>query len=144
MGLFHLLQNRVRLAAGVYVAGQDQYGDVVGGGGGGGSDHVGRAGAHRGGDGNDLFPLALLGEGHGGMGHALLVLALPDLHPMGLLGQRLAQAHHVAVAGKHDDAFHEGVLDAVIADVLVLQEPDQGLGHGQSNGFHVSSSPPYQ
>ena len=144
IGLLHLLQDGVGLAAGIHVAGQDQHGDVVGGGGGGGGDHVGRAGAYRGGDGDDLLPLALLGEGHGGVGHALLVLALPDLHPMGLLGQSLTQTHHIAVAGKHNDAFHKGMLDTVITDVLVLQEPDQGLRHGQSNGFHVSSSPPYR
>ncbi len=136
--LLDLLQHRVRLAAGVHVAGQDQHRDIVGGGGGGSGDHVGGAGAYGGGHGDDLFALHLLGESHGGMGHALLVLALPDLQAAGLLPQRLPQAHHVAVAGQHDDTFHEGVLHAVIGDVLVLQKTYQGLGHGQANGLHAS------
>ena len=135
--LLNLLQNGVGLAAGVHVTGQNQHRDVVGSGGRGGSDHVGSAGAHGGGDGNDLFPLALPGKGHGRVGHALLVFALPDLETMGFLRQSLAQTYHIAVAGQHDDALHKGVLHPVIADVLILQEPDQSLGHGQSNGIHM-------
>ena len=136
VGLLHLLQHGIGLAAGIHVAGQHQQGDVVGGGGAAGGDHVGGAGAHgRGGD-ADLLALHLLGEGHGGLGHALLVLAVPDLQVLGLLGQRLAKAHHVAVAGDDEHAADETILHAVHFDVLVLQEPDQGLGHGQTYGFH--------
>ena len=136
VGLLHLLQDGVGLAAGVHVAGQHQQGDVVGGGGAAGGDHVGGAGAHGRGGHADLLALHLLGEGHGGLGHALLVLAVPDLQVLGLLGQGLAEAHHVAVAGDDEHTADEAVLDAVHFDVLVLQEPDQGLGHGQTNGFH--------
>ena len=75
------------------------------------------------------------------MGHALLVLALPDVHPVSLLAQGLSKAHHVAMAGQHDHTLHEGMLDAVIGDVLVFQEADQGLRHSQTYGFH--SLPPY-
>ena len=136
MGLLHLLQHGVGLAAGVHVAGQHQQGDVVGGGGAAGGDHVGGAGAHgRGGD-ADLLALHLLGEGHGGLGHALLILAVPDLQVLGLLAQSLAETHHVAVTGDDEHAADKAVLHAVHFDVLVLEEPDQGLGHGQTNGFH--------
>ena len=140
VSLFHLLQHRVRLAAGVHIAGQDQYGDVVCCGGGGGSHHVGSAGAHRTGNSHNLFALALAGESHGGVRHALLVLALPDRHAVCLLCQRLAQTYHVAVSGQHDDTLHKGVLDTIIGDVLVFQEADQGLRHGQSYGFHAFTS----
>ena len=137
VGLLHLLQHGVGLAAGIHVAGQHQQGDIVGGGGAAGGDHIGGAGAHRGRGHADLLALHLLGEGHGGLGHALLVLAVPDLQVLGLLGQRLAEAHHVAVAGNDKHAADEAVLHAVHLDELVLQETDQGLRHGQTNGFHV-------
>ena len=140
VSLFHLLQHRVRLAAGVHIAGQDQHGDVVCRCGGGGSYHVGGAGAHRAGNSHDFFAFALAGEGHGGVRHALLVLALPDRHAVCLLCQRLTQTHHVAVAGQHDDTLNKGVLDTVIGDVLVFQEANQGLRHGQSYGFHAFTS----
>ena len=130
VGVLHLLEDGVRLAAGVGVAGQHQNGDVVGGGGAAGGDHVGRAGAHRGRDGEDLLALHLLGKGHGGLGHALLVLALVDLQLLGLLGKGLTEAHHIAVAGDDEHAPDETALLAVHVDVLVLQEAHQRLGHG--------------
>ena len=80
--------------------------------------------------GEDLLPLHLLGEGYGGLGHALLVLALVDLQVMGLLGQRLTQAHHVAVSGDHEDAPDEPGDLSVHVDELVLQKAHQRLGHG--------------
>ena len=138
MGLLHLLQHGVRLAAGIHVAGQHQHGDVVGGGGAAGGDHVGGAGAHGGGNGKDLLALHLLGKGHGRLGHALLVLALVDLQVLSLLAQSLAEAHHVAVAGDDEHAADEAGLNAVHLDVLVLQKADQGLGHGQTHGFHMT------
>ena len=138
--LLDLLQHRVGLAAGVHVAGQDQHGDVVGGGGGGGGDHVGRAGADGRGDGHDLLALHVLGERHGHMGLSLLVLALIDLQPLGLLQQRLAESDHVAVAGQHEHAADKGLLHIVIGHILVLEEAHQRLGHGQSDGVHSSPS----
>lgn len=136
VGLLHLLEHGVRLAAGVHVAGQHQQGDVVGGGGAAGGDHVGRAGAHGGGGHANLLALHLLGEGHGCLGHALLILAVPDLQVLGLLAQGLAQAHHVAVAGDDEYTADEAALFAVHFDILVLKETDQSLRHGQTNGFH--------
>ena len=136
MGLLDLLQHGVGLTAGVDITGQEQHGDVVGGSGGSGGDHVGGAGANGGGDGHDLLALGLLGEGNGDVGHALLVLALVDLHALGLLGQSLTHAQDAAVAGQHQSGLHEGMLDAVIRDVLILQEPDQCLGRGEANSFH--------
>ena len=136
VGLLHLLQNGVGLTGGIDIAGQQQHGDVVGSGGGSGSDHIGGAGAHGGGDGHDLLALGLLGEGDGDVGHALLVLALVDLHALGFLVQRLAHAQHAAVAGQHDHAFHKGMLHAVIGDILIFQESDQSLGHRKSYSFH--------
>ena len=139
MGLLHLLQHGIRLAAGVDIAGQDQHRDVVGGSGGGGGDHIGGAGAHGRGDSYDFLALALSGEGHSGVGHALLILALPDLQPAGLLRQCLSQAYHVAVAGQHDHALNKGMFQAVIGDILILQKANQRLCHCQSNGFHESA-----
>ena len=55
---------------------------------------------------------------------------------MGFLGQGLSQTHHIAVAGQHNDALYKGLLLSVIAEVLVFQEPHQGLGGGQSQGLH--------
>ena len=141
MDLLHLLQHRIRLAAGIDIAGQDQHGDVVGRSGGCGGDHVGSTGTNGTGDRDDLLSLALPGKGHGGMGHALLILPLPDLHSVGLLAQSLPKAHHVAVAGQHDHTLHERMLDAVIGDILVFQEADHGLCHSQTYGFH--RLPPY-
>ena len=110
-------------------------------GGGGGGDHVGSTGTNGTGDRDDLLSLALPGKGHGGMGHALLILPLPDLHSVGLLAQSLPKAHHVAVAGQHDHTLHERMLDAVIGDILVFQEADHRLCHSQTYGFH--RLPPY-
>ena len=97
---------------------------------------VGRAGAHGGGGHANLLALHLLGEGHGCLGHALLILAVPDLQVLGLLAQGLAQAHHVAVAGDDEYTADEAALFAVHFDILVLKETDQSLRHGQTNGFH--------
>ena len=137
VGVLHLLQNGVGLTAGVGVAGQHQQGDVVGGGGAAGGDHVGGAGAHGGGGNADLLTLHLLGEGHGGLGHALLVLALIDLQVLGLLAQRLAETHHVAVAGNDEHAADEAVLGTVNLHVLIFQKTDQSLRHGQTDSFHA-------
>ena len=136
--LLDLLQHRVRLAAGVDVAGQDQDRDIVRGRGRGCGDHVGGAGADGGRHGNDLLALHLLGKGHGGVRHALFVFALPDFETAGLLPERLAEADHVAVARQHDHAFDKGIFLPVIGDVLIFQKTDQGLCHGQADCLHIS------
>ena len=138
MGLLHLLQHGVGLAAGIHVAGQHQHGDVVGGGSAAGGDHVAGAGAYGRGAGEDGLAAHLLSVANCSQSHALLVLALVDLQVLGLLAQRLAKAHHVAVAGDDEHAADKAGLDAVHLDELVLQKADQGLGHGQTNGFHMT------
>ena len=60
MRLLDLLQHRVRLAARVDIARQQEHGDVVGRGGRRRGDHVGGAGADRAGHGEDLLSLHLL------------------------------------------------------------------------------------
>ena len=49
---------------------------------------------------------------------------------MGLLGQGLAEPHHVAVTGDDEHTPDKTGDLAVHVDVLVLQEPNQRLGHG--------------
>ena len=137
VGVLHLLKHGIRLAAGVGIAGQHQQGDVVGGGGAAGGDHVGGAGANGGGGNADLLTLHLLGESNGGLGHALLILALIDLQVPGFLTQRLPKPHHVAVAGNDEHAADEAVLSAVNLHVLIFQKTHQSLRHGQTDSFHA-------
>ena len=140
--MLHLLQHRVGLAAGVGVAGQHQQGDIVGGCGAAGGNHVGSAGADGGCGDADLLALHLLGKGNGSLGHTLLILALIHFQPVGLLDQRLSQAHNIAVAGDDENAPDEGGLDPIDLNVLIFQETHQGLGHGQADGLtHFVSSP---
>ena len=140
--MLHLLQHGVRLAAGVGIAGQHQQGDVIGGCGAAGSNHIGSAGTDGGGGNADLLAFHLLGKGHGSLGHALFVLALIYLQPVGLLGQCLSQAHHIAVTGDNEHAADEGGHHAVHIDVLIFQKANQSLGHGQTDGLnHFVCSP---
>ena len=83
--------------------------------------------------------------GYGSQGHALLVLALIDDHVLQFLLNAVAQTNDVAVAGQHEDTLDKLLLDVVaihidVADILVLQETNQGLGCRQANGFHVLHS----
>ena len=71
------------------------------------------------------------------MGHALLVLALIDLQVLGLLAQRLAETHHIAVAGDDKNAPDKAVLGTVNLHVLIFQKTHQSLRHGQTDSFHV-------
>ena len=135
--LFDLLQHGIRLAAGVHVARQNQYRNVVRRRRRRRRHHVRRAGADGRRDRNDLLALHLLGERNGGVRHALLVFALPHLEPMRLLPERLSEPDDVAVTGQHDHALHKRMLDAVVCDVLIFQEAHQCLRHGQTNGFHI-------
>ena len=74
------------------------------------------------------------------MGHALFVFTLMDFQIMGLLLERLSQAHHIAVSRQHEHAAHEPLLHIVIAYILVFQKAYQRLGHSQSDGSHCLSS----
>ena len=82
----------------------------------------------------------LLGKGHCGMRHTLLILALPNVHPVCFLRQRLTQAHHIAMTRKHNDALNEWMLCAINAQVLVFQKTNKRLCHSQTNGVHAISS----
>ena len=140
--LLHLLENRVRLTGSVDVARQDQNRNVVGGSGRSSGDHVARAGADRRGAREDGFAAHLLGVADSGKRHALLVLALVDDHVLELLLNAVGKADNVAVAGQHEDALDELVLNLVavhvnIADILVFEEADECLGCRQADGFHV-------
>ncbi len=137
MELFDLLQHRIRLAAGIHIARQQQQRDAVGRGSGSGGNHVRRARTDRGRTGVDLAPQVLLGKAHGGVTHALFVATLMHDQLAAVLLQRLPQAQHVAVAenGKHPS--DEFALHAVDFDVLVIEKLHQGLGHGQSCRGHA-------
>ena len=128
--LLQLLEHRVRLAGGEGVRREDQQGDVVHRGRGAGGDHVGRAGAHGGGAGDDPLAAVLLGEGDGRVAHALLVPALHDPQGAGIGVQGLAQAHGDAVAEDGEEALYKLGLHAVHGNVLVIQEFHDGLGRG--------------
>src|SRR4029450_9136358 len=52
----------------------------------------------------------------------------------GVLAQRLAPAGHVAVAEDAEAAGEQPLLPPVALAVLVGQELDEGLGHGQPPG----------
>ena len=76
------------------------------------------------------------------MGDALLIAALHDVQMTGVLLQRLADTEHVAVTKDGGYALHEGHFVTVYADVLLIEEPDQRLGHGHTFGLHKTSCQP--
>ena len=140
--VLHLLQHRVGLAAGIGIAGQHQQRNIIGGCSAAGSNHIGSAGTDGGGGNADLLTLHLLGKGNGSLRHALLVLSLIHFQPVGLLGQCLSQAHHIAVTGDDEHTADEGGHHAVHIDVLIFQKANQSLGHGQTDGLnHFVCSP---
>ena len=134
--LLDLLQHRVGLAAGEGIAGKDEQRDAVRRRGAAGGDHVQRAGADRRRAGNDLAAVLLLRVGNRGVRHALLVVTLEVGQVVTALFERLADTDHAAVAEDAEDAFDELGFLAVKADVLVVEELDEGLRHGE---FHFSS-----
>jgi hypothetical protein len=137
VGQFHLLQHRIRLPAGVRVAGQEQHRQPVHRGGAGGGDHVQRAGTDGTGDRHHGAPVVLLGEADGGMPSALFGLGLVEGQAVAAGGQGLAQADHDPVP---EDAEHPGdeLGDlAVHVEVLLIKELHQGLGHGQAHRLHA-------
>ena len=82
----------------------------------------------------------MLGKRDGGVRLTLLVLALIHLEAMALLRERLSEADDVSVSRQHEYAAHEGLLDIVIGDILILQKANQRLRHSQSNRIHSDSS----
>ena len=82
-----------------------------------------------------------------GVHHGLLVAALVvaqrllagRVGELGALEQRLTDARDVAVPEDAPAAGEEGVLDAVALDVLLLEESDERLGHGQPGRHRLSS-----
>ena len=66
--------------------------------------------------------------------HRALLVAHLVVAEIRVLLQRLADARHDAVAEDAEAAGEEGRLDAVTLDVLVLEELDERLRHGQANG----------
>ncbi|SAJ29543.1 Uncharacterised protein [Enterobacter cloacae] len=84
----------------------------------------------------------LFGEPRRHVGNPLLVAPLHDFQMTGILLQRLADTEHVAVTKDGGDALHEGRFNAINADVLLIKEPDQRLGHGHTFGLHKTSCQP--
>ena len=68
------------------------------------------------------------------MDHALLVAGHVVGELVRVLAQGLADAGDVAVAEDAEAAGEQALLPAVALAVLVGQELDQGLGHGQPSG----------
>lgn len=76
------------------------------------------------------------------MGNALLVAALHHLQMTRFLFQRLANAEHVTVPENSRHALHKGHFVAIHADVLLIKESDQRLGHSHTFGLHNASCQP--
>ena len=138
IALLQLLQHRVRLADGEGIAGQQQQGDAVDGGASSSGDHIGGTGADGRGTGDDLASVILPGKTGSHMGHALLVATLVNLQAAGIFFQRLAQAHHDAVAENGEHAIDKLGLHPVQLDILIVQEFYNGLAH--SHHTHCCSS----
>ena len=136
-----LLQHRIRLAAGKGIPRQKQQRNPVRGGTAGGRDHIHGSRSDGADAGNNLQAVFLLGEGGGRQRHVLLVLSLQEADLMPSLLQRLADAHHAAVAENAEEVPHKFMLRAVQLHILLIQETNQGLRHGQTNGFHAAFPP---
>jgi hypothetical protein len=71
--------------------------------------------------------------------HPLLVPAEIEGEAVARLLQGLADSAHVAVAEDPEDAWDEPPLDAVALGVLLGEELDEGLGHGEPSRLHRRS-----
>ena len=132
-----LLEHRGGDPGGEDVARQQQHGQAVDGGRGRPGDHVGRPRADRGGAGEGGQAVAVLGVAGGDVDHALLVAGHVVGEPVGILAQGLADAGDVAVAEDAEAAGDQALGIPVALAVLVGQELDQGLGHGQPPRGHT-------
>jgi hypothetical protein len=72
--------------------------------------------------------------------HRLLVSRLVVGQEFGLFEEGLADSPHVAVPEDAEAAPEEAMLDPVALDVLVGEEPYEGLRRCQSHGRHVRES----
>ena len=127
-----LLQDRIRLPRGEGIPGQGQEGDPVGCRAGCGGHHVGRPRPDGRDAGDDLLAVVLLGIGDSCQAHTLLVLALVEGQIIVGIVQCLSDADDAAVSEDTEDTLNELGLLPILFDVLLIQEPHQRLGHGQS------------
>ncbi len=134
LGRLDLLQHRRHIAAGEDVAGQQQHRQAVDGGRGRAGDHIGGARPDGTEAGKGLQAILDFRIGSGGMDRPLLVAHLV-IAEIGVLQQRLAHAGHAAVAKDAKAAGKEGRLHAVVLDVLILEEFDECLRHGEAYCF---------
>ena len=72
------------------------------------------------------------------MGHALLIAALVNLQPTGILVQRLAKTNHNAVAEDGKYTVHKFCDLSVQFHILIIQEFHNRLAH--SHHAHCTSS----
>ena len=138
-----LLQHRVRLAAGKGIARQHQQRNAVGRGTAAGSHHIHGAGADGRHARDDFQAVLLLGKRRGSQRHILFILALQEADAVPALLERLSDADHAAVAENTEHIVDKLVFHTVKLHPLVVQEPDEGLRHGQTNGLHVVLPPDY-
>ena len=82
-------------------------------------------------------PIAGLGESGRGVDHGLFV-AKEVVAEVRILLQRLSDARDVSMAEDSQTSLKEPVFRAVAFGVLVLEERDDGLRHGQTSG-HVAT-----
>ena len=136
--ILDLLEHRVGPPAGEHVAGQQQHRQPVDMGHRRCRDHVGGAGADRGGARHDLAAVVDLGEGDGGVDHRLLVVGAVGRQVIPGRVQGLAQTGDIAVTENGPDAGEQRHLGAVDVGLLGDEVPDQGLGHGQPHSAHRS------
>ena len=137
--ILDLLQNRVGPAVGEHVAGDQQHGQPIDMRDRGGGDHVGRAGADRGGAGHHPLAARSLGEGDRGVRHRLLVMGAIGRQRVARGVERLAHARHIAMAEDREHALEQALLAPVDFDSLGAQEANHRLGGGQSDRCHGAS-----
>ena len=137
-----LLQHRRHVAPREDVAGDQQHGQPVDGRRGCAGDHVRRARTDGRQAGEGLQAVLHLGVRARRVDRRLLVahLVVPEV---GVLHQRLADARHDAVAEDAEAAGEKRILGAVALDVLVLEESDEGLRHGEALGLGCHVCAPF-
>lgn len=84
----------------------------------------------------------LFGEPCRHMRNSLLITSLHHLQMPGILLQRLADSEHITVTKDGRHALHEGRFMSINADILLIEEFDQRLGHGHTFGLHSASCQP--
>ena len=108
--ILDLLQHRIGPAVGEHVAGDQQHRQAIDMRDRGGGDHVGRAGADRGGAGHHPPAARGLGEGDRGMRHRLLVVGAIGRQRVARGVERLAHARDIAMAEDREHAVEQALL----------------------------------